>query len=152
MRLNNDVLRIEVERYLPLKCPLYKNVLIIDDEIEQLNSFKAMFRKKLNVFTASGLKESLYLLRNNDIDIIFCDYRLDGVDGFNGFNGADVMHEIIKEYPKIERVILTGINCDDTRREFLEKSGTTRIVEKPLTFNGVLEEIINFKFNAKIAI
>ena len=111
MKFNNDILRVEVERYLPLKCPLYKNVLVIDDEVENLMSFKAMFRKKLNVLTASNLEDSLELLRNNDIDIIFCDYRFGGV---SGVNGADIMHEIVKEYPDIERVILTGYACDST--------------------------------------
>lgn len=128
------LLRAEFDELSPeVKC-VTQNVLIIDDDKRNLKSFKALVRKYLNVYTASNLQESLDVVRNNKIDVIFCDYAMPIT------TGAEILEEIIKEYPDIKRVVLTGYNTPKHREEFL-RSNTDTIIEKPYTFNQIMDGV-----------
>ena len=144
MRLINDRLRVEVNKFLPNACNLTKNVLVIDDESKSLSAFRAMFRKSFNVFTASTLDEAIGYIENNKIDIVFCDYVL---DAYGKDNGADVLQVIYNRYPDIKRVALTGYNSKEHRMEFESKSNTTTVLEKPCTFDDVINQIVGYNLH-----
>jgi response regulator RpfG family c-di-GMP phosphodiesterase len=52
------------------------NVLYVDDEVHNLNSFKAGFRRKFNVFIAESAVEGRKVLETEDIHIIITDQRM----------------------------------------------------------------------------
>jgi response regulator RpfG family c-di-GMP phosphodiesterase len=115
---------------------LKKNVLIIDDEVKNLKSFKGLLRKEVNVFTASNKFEALDVVENNKIDYVFCDYRLPK------FNGADILKEIVKICPKIKRSIVTAYVDSSIVKEFKEKSGTEDIIYKPYSFDEIIMRVL----------
>ncbi|GGN02467.1 hypothetical protein GCM10010967_41380 [Dyadobacter beijingensis] len=79
------------------------NVLYVDDEIHNLNSFKATFRKEFNVLTASSVTEGLEVLKNTkDIQIVITDQRMPMT------TGVEFLTEVLRKYPDILRVLLTG--------------------------------------------
>ena len=109
-----------------------KNVLFIDDELKNLSAFRDQFRKKANILTASNKEEALSIVNNNDIDIVFCDYKMPRI------NGADILKEIVELYPNIKRVIVTGYYDSVARNEFKEKTNTDDFIIKPYSVDDIL--------------
>ena len=78
-------------------------IVYVDDEENNLISFKATFRKKYNVLTAICATDALKLLEDNlDIAIIITDQRMPNI------TGVEFLHSIIDKYPFPMRILLTG--------------------------------------------
>ena len=78
------------------------NVLYVDDEINNLVSFKATFRIKYNVLTATSGAEAIKLLNSNEVNIIITDQRMPGM------TGVEFLEQILENHPDPIRVLLTG--------------------------------------------
>jgi response regulator RpfG family c-di-GMP phosphodiesterase len=78
------------------------NILYIDDEQNNLISFKATFRIKYNVFTAISGEEAKKILEAQSIDIIVTDQRMPGM------TGVEFLESILEKYPDPMRILLTG--------------------------------------------
>lgn len=78
------------------------NVLYIDHEINNLNSFKATFRRDVNVYVASSTDEGFQILSNNEIDIIFTDHHMPEM------TGLEFLKIVSDQFPASKRVLLTG--------------------------------------------
>ncbi|GGB77421.1 response regulator [Dyadobacter sediminis] len=78
------------------------NVLYIDHEINNLNSFKATFRRDVNVYVASTTDEGFRILNNNKIDIIFTDHHMPEM------TGLEFLKLVSSQFPESRRVLLTG--------------------------------------------
>ena len=78
------------------------SVLYIDDEINNLSSFKATFRREFQVFTAENAKIAKEILKDHDVHIIISDQRMPEMTGIEFFQN------IIDEYPEPIRILITG--------------------------------------------
>jgi response regulator RpfG family c-di-GMP phosphodiesterase len=78
------------------------NVLYIDDEENNLISFKATFRIKYNVHTAISGEAAKKVLETHPIDIIITDQRMPAM------TGVEFLESILDEYPEPMRILLTG--------------------------------------------
>ncbi len=78
------------------------NILYIDDEQNNLISFKATFRIKYNVYTAISGEEAKKVLESNPIDIIITDQRMPNM------TGVEFLESILEKYPDPMRILLTG--------------------------------------------
>ena len=135
MNKKNKLLIKELDSLLPKSKTAKLNILMIDDEVSNLRCFKSLFRSEANIFIASNKKEALEVVNNNDIDHIFCDYRMP----VN--NGADILKEIVDMFPKIKRTIVTGF-CDiSIVKEFKRKSNTTDLICKPYSIDDILSRL-----------
>jgi response regulator RpfG family c-di-GMP phosphodiesterase len=74
----------------------------VDDEQNNLISFKAAFRIKYNVLTAISGEEAIKILRNNVINIIITDQRMPNM------TGVQFLESILDEFPDPIRILLTG--------------------------------------------
>ncbi len=77
-------------------------ILYVDDEMNNLISFKAVFRIKYNVLTAISGEEAKKILKNNTVDIIITDQRMPNM------TGVEFLESILDEYPDPIRILLTG--------------------------------------------
>jgi response regulator RpfG family c-di-GMP phosphodiesterase len=77
-------------------------VLYVDDEQNNLNSFKATFRMKYNVSIAISGDDAIKILSEKPIDIIITDQRMPGM------TGVEFLESIIPTYPDPMRILLTG--------------------------------------------
>lgn len=77
-------------------------ILYVDDEMNNLISFKAVFRIKYNVLTAISGEEAKKILKNNTVDIIITDQRMPNM------TGVEFLESILNEYPDPIRILLTG--------------------------------------------
>ena len=78
------------------------NILYVDDELNNLNAFKAALRLKYNVLTAISGEEAINILRKNPVDIIITDQRMPKM------TGVEFLESIISEFPDPIRILLTG--------------------------------------------
>ncbi len=78
-------------------------IVYVDDEENNLLSFKATFRKKYDVLTAISAADAIKLLEEHvDIAIIVTDQRMPNM------TGVEFLHSIIEKYPLPMRILLTG--------------------------------------------
>ena len=101
------------------------SVLYVDDEIHNLNSFKATFRKEFNVFTASSPVEALEIMKVNPVHIVITDQRMPGM------TGVDFLIKVLGRYPDVMRVLLTGFAELTAVVEALSKGQVHYRMEKP---------------------
>ena len=78
------------------------NILYVDDELNNLVSFKAVFRMKYNISTAISGEEAINILRTKQINIIITDQRMPQM------TGVEFLESIIGEFPDPIRILLTG--------------------------------------------
>lgn len=78
------------------------SILYVDDEINNLNSFKAAFRRDFNVLLASSGQEGLVILETNLVHVIITDQRMPEM------TGVDFLIEVLKKYTEPIRILLTG--------------------------------------------
>lgn len=78
------------------------NILYVDDEMNNLVSFKATFRLKYNVYTAISGEEAIKLMEENPIHVIITDQRMPGM------TGVEFLERILEKYPDPMRILLTG--------------------------------------------
>ncbi|GGG84943.1 hypothetical protein GCM10007415_17810 [Parapedobacter pyrenivorans] len=78
------------------------SVLYVDDEENNLISFRATFRLKYKIYTALNGTDAIQTVKNNPIDIIITDQRMPQM------TGVEFLEEIIKVDPDPVRILLTG--------------------------------------------
>jgi response regulator RpfG family c-di-GMP phosphodiesterase len=77
-------------------------VLYVDDEQNNLNSFKAAFRMDFLVYTAISAKEGRKTLEQQEIGVLITDQRMPVV------TGIEFLKTIRPIFPDIIRILLTG--------------------------------------------
>lgn len=78
------------------------SILYVDDEMNNLISFKAVFRIKYNILTAISGEEAIKILRKNTVNIIITDQRMPQM------TGVEFLESILNEFPDPIRILLTG--------------------------------------------
>lgn len=77
-------------------------ILYVDDEENNLFSFKATFRIKYNVLTALSGDEALKILEASRVHIIITDQRMPEM------TGVEFLEKVLLKYPDPMRILLTG--------------------------------------------
>lgn len=77
-------------------------VLYVDDEENNLISFKATFRLKYKIYTAISGAEAIDIVKKNAIPVIITDQRMPEM------TGVEFLEEIINIHPESMRILLTG--------------------------------------------
>jgi len=77
-------------------------ILYVDDEENNLISFKAVFRIKYNVLTAISGEEAIKILKTKPVNLIITDQRMPQM------TGVEFLESILDEFPDPIRILLTG--------------------------------------------
>jgi len=78
------------------------SILYVDDEENNLFSFKATFRIKYQVTTALSGDEALKILETKPVHIIITDQRMPEM------TGVEFLEKVLIKYPDPMRILLTG--------------------------------------------
>ncbi len=100
-------------------------ILYVDDEENNLNSFKAAFRREYDVTVALSATEAKELLKTNSFEIIITDQRMPGI------TGVDFLASIIDEYPEAIRMLLTGYADIQAVIDAINKGQIFQYITKP---------------------
>lgn len=77
-------------------------ILYVDDEENNLISFKANFRLKYQVLTAISGDEALKIMEAKVVDIIITDQRMPNM------TGVEFLEKVLEKFPEPMRILLTG--------------------------------------------
>lgn len=112
------------------------NILYVDDEVDNLFSFKANFRNEYKVFVATSANEGLEVLRNNIIHVLISDQRMPEMTGTKFLIEAKTL------YPKSIRILLTA-HCEvDVLKEAINCANIFKCINKPFVIEEI-SEVIN---------
>ena len=100
-------------------------VLYVDDEISNLDSFIASFRRDFNIKTAKSAEEARIIIETEDIHVLVTDQRMPGT------SGTILLSEASKKYPNITRILLTGYTDYEALIEAINIGHIYKYIEKP---------------------
>jgi two-component system, sensor histidine kinase and response regulator len=100
-------------------------ILYIDDEVNNLNAFKASFRQFYNISIAQSAKEGLAILASNEIHVIIADQRMPET------TGVEFFESILKQFPDPIRILLTGYADIEAVIDSINKGQVYRYIKKP---------------------
>ncbi len=100
-------------------------VLYVDDEVNNLNSFKAAFRRDFQIYTASSAREGRKILENNEIGVIITDQRMPVM------TGIEFLESIIPIYPDTIRILLTGFSDMNAVMDAINRGQVYKYLVKP---------------------
>jgi len=100
-------------------------VLYVDDEINNLNSFKAAFRRSFNIYTAQSAAEGCQILQAYEIGVIITDQRMPVT------TGIEFLESILPLYPDTIRILLTGFSDINAVIEAINRGQVYRYLVKP---------------------
>jgi CheY-like chemotaxis protein len=107
--------------------------MAVDDNMTNLSVLCALLKKyDLEVYTASGGMECLNRLRNQEVDIIFMDYMMPGMDGIDTLK---CIREMDEEWAKKVPVVAVTANAVAGIREKLLGEGFDDYLTKPVEIN-----------------
>ncbi|RZK80752.1 MAG: response regulator [Pedobacter sp.] len=101
------------------------NVLYVDDEVHNLNAFKAGFRRMFNVFIAESAIEGRKILETQDIQVIITDQRMPVT------TGIEFLESIIPDFPEPIRILLTGYADINAVIDAINKGQVYKYIQKP---------------------
>jgi two-component system nitrogen regulation response regulator NtrX len=107
-------------------------ILIIDDEQDIRERLASVLQRRGHsvLLAADGL-EGLEIVKNNPIDIIFCDIVMPNMDGLEFLNK---LHEYTL---KVEVIMITGLPSVEWLAESIDKNAVEFMI-KPMTIDDVL--------------
>jgi signal transduction histidine kinase len=101
-------------------------ILIVDDELPNLQSFKATFRRIYNVYTAQSAEEGFnILLEEPDICVVVSDHKMPVK------TGVEFLEDLKNLYPEMIRIVLTGYADLESTRDAINKASVYRFLNKP---------------------
>jgi len=100
-------------------------IIYVDDEEQNLISFRASFRREYNILTASSGKEGIEILQNNDVHLIITDQRMPEM------TGIQFLEKIMPEFPDAIRMILTGFSDVEAIIGAINTGRVFRYITKP---------------------
>lgn len=101
------------------------NVLYIDDEVGNLNAFKAAFRRDFNIFLAENAKEGIEILNQETIHIILTDQRMPET------TGVEFLETVLEDHPEPIRILVTGYTDMDALVDAVNKGHIFKYISKP---------------------
>jgi adenylate cyclase len=101
------------------------SILYVDDEPQNLGSFRAVFRRDYNVLTAESAEEGMKILRSNEVHLIITDQRMPGM------TGIQFLERVIPEFPDAIRMVLTGFSDIEAIISAINSGQVFRYITKP---------------------
>ncbi|MCO4291973.1 hybrid sensor histidine kinase/response regulator [Solitalea sp. MAHUQ-68] len=100
-------------------------ILYIDDERENLNAFKAAFRREFEIYTVQSAFEAHRILQEVSIHVIIADQRMPNCTGVEFFG------TILERFPDPIRILITGYIDSETLIEAINSGRIYRFLRKP---------------------
>ena len=112
------------------------SILIIDDEESQLKSLRSFLsRRNFTVFTATSGPEGYEIVQQNQLDLVFTDFRMPD------WNGFIVVKKLKKLNPELDIVVMTAYGNINDAVEIM-KAGAYDYLSKPIDLDE-FENLIN---------
>jgi len=113
------------------------NVLYIDDEDNNLKSFRATLRKDFKIFTAIDGEEGLRIAQEEEVHVVIADQRMPGM------TGTEFFERMVQINPDPIRILLTGYSDIASVIDAINKGEVYRFIDKPWNIEQIKNSIKN---------
>lgn len=113
------------------------SILYVDDEKENLVSFKSLFGRYFSIQIALGGREALDLLQTESFQIMISDQNMPDM------SGIQLVKEVSRLYPDIIKILLTGYTDLETVLEAINQGQIYRYISKPFQEEAMLVTLKN---------
>jgi CheY-like chemotaxis protein len=114
-------------------------ILYVDDEVNNLSSFKATFRMQYKILLASSGEEALKILETERVHVILTDQRMPGM------TGAKFLEQAVAKFPDPVRILITGYSDMSAIIDAVNKGKIFHHLSKPWDVKE-LEEVISISY------
>lgn len=111
------------------------DILYVDDELENLTSFKYLFKKKFQITLANSASEALNILKEENVQVVISDQRMPEM------TGIEFLEKVSIEHPDVIRILLTGYTDILTMEEAIGKGKIYKCMSKPFEMNEMAETL-----------
>jgi two-component system response regulator HupR/HoxA len=101
------------------------SILLVDDEPHSLASMRMALEDDFDVLTAESADQAMTLLREEWVQVIFCDQRMPGR------TGVQFLTDIREHWPDIVRIIITGYTDPGDMVNAINAAGIYQFLTKP---------------------
>ena len=130
-------------------------ILYVDDEENNLFSFKATFRIKYHVITTLTGEEALKILETTPVQIIITDQRMPEM------TGVEFLEKVLEKFPDPMRILLTGYTDMEAVVDAVNKGKIFHYLAKPwneeeldltlnMAYSKYLEKVALKELNEKL--
>jgi signal transduction histidine kinase len=102
-----------------------RDILYVDDELDNLIVFEATFESTFNVRTANSAGKALDLLQRQSFPVVVADQRMPGM------TGAELFEIMRRKYPHTRRVMLTGYADSKAMLDAINQGQVYYFLKKP---------------------
>lgn len=106
-------------------------VLFVDDEENNLKSFRSTFRREMDVLLANSAAEALELLEREQVHVIISDQRMPDM------TGSEFLAIARERYPRSMRMLLTGFSDVEAVIAAVNDGGIYAYCTKPWDLNDL---------------
>lgn len=106
-------------------------VLYLDDDDANLVTFRANFREQFEVYTSNNPVEAYNLISEHKIQIVITDHNMPSM------SGVEFLESISRDYPDVQRILLTGYTELVPVMEAINKGKVFRILTKPFNMKEI---------------
>lgn len=110
-------------------------ILYVDDEENNLRSFKATFRRDFNIHIAISGQEGLEIVKKEPLDLIVTDQRMPNM------TGIEFLVKVQEINPEPIRILLTGYSDINAVIDAINKGQVYRYLTKPWNEDEVRQTI-----------
>ncbi|WP_020532117.1 response regulator [Flexithrix dorotheae] len=105
-------------------------ILYVDDEQENLDSFQLVFMLDYNIHIAKSAKEGMEILSKNQnssnkIQLVITDQRMPGI------SGIEFLDKVNAKFPNVVKILLTGYSDANIVEYAMNKAKVFSYVTKP---------------------
>ncbi|HOZ96345.1 MAG TPA: hybrid sensor histidine kinase/response regulator [Niabella sp.] len=112
-------------------------VLYVDDEPYNLESFRAMFRRQYEIFTASSAMEAYDILEKTEVHVIVSDQKMPDITGVEFFKSLK------EKYPDPLRILVTGFVDVQVLADAINHGDIYHYITKPWNDLDLKQSIAN---------
>lgn len=112
-------------------------ILYVDDELENLQSFRLLFKKDFDVSICQNPIEALELLQEENFSVILSDSRMPTM------SGIEFLTQVKDTFPDIPRILITGYTDYDSILLAINQAGISKCVQKPFEARELREILLS---------
>jgi len=113
--------------------PSKPSILYVDDEENNLISFRAATRKHFVVYTATSAEAAKIVLEKETIDILVTDQKMPKT------KGTELLEFVVEKYPDLVRILLTGYSDMDSLIIAVQQGHIFDYIKKPWDIANLVE-------------
>lgn len=135
----DDEIRSQIKSYgQDFTTPREKiRLLYLDDERDELESFRSLYRRVFDVHIASTPERAYEIMKAEDVHVVLTDQRMDLM------TGVEFLESIVEDHPDPVRILVTGYSDITAVINSINQGRVYKYISKPYPREAMQKSIEN---------